>query len=311
MAMTLVEASKYSDSPLNKGIVQTFVYEDPILARLPFMEVVGNAHKYNRETTADTAAWKAVNEAWAPTEQVITAYTAVLKILGSTAQVDDFLRSTRSNINDLRAEQLEGKAKAMKKEFMETFYYGVASTEPKAFDGLHTLISNTTYNTVQVDGSDASNIPLSCLVLDQAIDMIKDPYKADMIISSKNMRRRVTKYLRGLGSIEQDRDEWSRPLPTYNGIKWYVSDYILDTENTSSGAWAAGTDDTTSIFILSFGNKGLTGIQNRAMEVVPWIQVPGTNVEEARIRWYCSIMLESLVSCAKVVGIDADGTVAA
>ena len=314
MGLTLVEASKLSNDVLSQGIVETFVRDDPILERIGWIDIPGNALKYDRETTEADAEFKNVNDTWTPTNQEVTQYTATLKIVGNAVRLDDFLRSTRSNINNLKAELIAGNIKAVKKTFMNAFYYGNETSNPKEFDGLHTLISSTTYNTIEADPSDAESVALSLSGhLDQALDMIKG-FKPSIIVSSKQLRRGVTKYLRSVGSINTGRDEFGRPIMSYgaNDTPWYTSDYITNTEATSSGAYSAKTGgNTTSIFVLSFDPVGLQGCQNRVMEATPWIPVPGTNAEESLIRWYPSIMMKSLVSCTKIVGIDADGTVIA
>jgi hypothetical protein len=314
MAYTLVEASKLSNDVLSQGIVETFVREDPILERIKWIDIPGNALKYDRETTEATADFKNVNDNWVPTFQKVTPYTATLKIMGNAARLDDFIKTTRSNINDVKKELIQGNIKAVKKLFMDTFWYGSETTDPKSFDGCHVLIADTTYNTINVDANDSADHALALnSMLDKALDMPKG-FKPSMIVSTRQMRRNVTKYLRSVGSIQTDRDEFSRQVMRYgsDGIPWYVSDYLLDTELTSGGVFSAKTGGfTTSIFILTFDPKGLQGCQARAMEGTPWIMVPGTNCEESLIRWYPSLMMKSLVSCVKITGLDADGTVVA
>lgn len=312
MALTLVEASKYSNDVLQRGVIETFVRDDPLLERLKFKTIVGNALTYNREIGEADAEFKGVNDTWTPTEQKVTPYTATLKILGNAARIDDFIRSTRQNINDVRAEMILGNIKAVKKAWSDGVVYGNATTNPKSFDGLHLLISNSTYNTLIIDGSDTAAVALSLgNHLDKAINMIKG-FKSACILSSKEMRRLVTIYLRSVGSINTGRDEFSRQVMLYNDIPWYPTDYIVGTELTSSGAFSAKIGGfTTSIFIISTEEKALEGLHSRPLETTPWETVPGTNVEESKIRWYCSLMMQSLVSCAKIVGIDADGAVGA
>lgn len=314
MAYTLVEASKLSNDVLSQGIVETFVRDDPVLERIGWIDIPGNALKYDRETTEADAEFKNVNDTWDPTYQQVTPYTATLKICGNAARLDDFLKSTRRNINDIKAELIAGNIKAVKKTFMNAFYYGNETSNPKEFDGLHKLISSPTYNTIIADPSDTASVALSLGThLDAALDMIKG-FKPSIIISSRQMRRNVTKYLRSVGSINTGRDEFGRPIMSYgaNDTPWFVSDYITDTETTISGAYSAKTGGaTTSIFILTFDPMGLQGCQSRVLEATPWVPVPGTNAEESLIRWYPSIMMKSLVSCAKIVGLDADGTVTA
>jgi len=314
MALTLVEASKYSNDVLQQGVIETFVRDDPVAERMKFKTILGNALSYNRETGEADAEFKAVNDTWTPTNQEVTKYTATLKILGNAARIDDFIRSTRQNINDVRAEMIAGNAKAVKKAWGDGLIYGNETADPKSFDGAHKLIANTTYNTILADSGDTQTVVLSLSThLDKALDMVKG-FRPACIVTSKGLRRGVTKYLRSVGSINTGRDEFGHQIMTYgsNDVPWYASDYILDTELTASGAYSAKTGGlTTSIFILSFEEKAFEGLHARPMEVTPWETVPGTNVEESKIRWYVSLMMESLVSCVKIVGIDADGTVAA
>ena len=47
MALTLAEASKLSSDVLMQGIIETMVYDSPVLQALPFIEIVGNGLTYN------------------------------------------------------------------------------------------------------------------------------------------------------------------------------------------------------------------------------------------------------------------------
>ena len=49
MSISLAEASKLSTDILLKGIIETIVKDSPILQELPFIQIVGNSLKYNRE----------------------------------------------------------------------------------------------------------------------------------------------------------------------------------------------------------------------------------------------------------------------
>jgi hypothetical protein len=313
MGMTLVEGSKLSTNILQQGVVETIVKDDPILNRIRFKDVVGNALTYNRESTVDGAEFYGVNAVWNPTNGDVTPATAYLRILGSAGELDDFIRKTRSNINDVKAEIMTGKAKAVQAKFADRFIYGNATTNPLEFDGLHICIASSTYNTILADADDSANHALSCNThLDKLIDMVKGR-KPEGLLMSKGMRRAITKYLRSVGAgANADKDEFGMLIERYNGLPIWASDYLLDTEATSSGAFSAATGGaTTSIFALNFQEKGVEGLQCGPIEVLPWAPVPLTNKEWCQIRWYPSIMMQSLVASAKVVGIDADGTVGA
>ena len=48
MALTLAEAAKLSNDILLIGVIETIVYESPVLQVLPFIEIVGNGLTYNQ-----------------------------------------------------------------------------------------------------------------------------------------------------------------------------------------------------------------------------------------------------------------------
>ncbi len=142
MAITLEEASKLSDDILLRGVIETVIKDSPILQVMPFIEIVGNSLTYNREKTLPGAAWYNVNEAWAaPTPPTFERVSTTLKILGENADIDNFLKATRSNIQDLEAVVIELTAKALKREFEDTFINGLGTTEAKDFVGIDTMVT--------------------------------------------------------------------------------------------------------------------------------------------------------------------------
>ena len=53
MALTLAEAAKLSNDLLLTGVIETIVYDSPVLQVLPFIEIVGNGLTYNQICTID------------------------------------------------------------------------------------------------------------------------------------------------------------------------------------------------------------------------------------------------------------------
>ena len=140
MALTLEEAAKLSNDMLMQGVVETIVKDSPVLQRLPFIEIVGNGLTYNQEKTLPNIDFYDVGDTWAESTPTFEQVTANLKIMGGDADVDNFLKSTRSNVQDLEAAVIELKAKALKDKFEENFIYGDSGENSKQFDGLRTLI---------------------------------------------------------------------------------------------------------------------------------------------------------------------------
>ena len=124
MALTITEAAKLSNDVLVTGVIETIVNESPILQSLPFIEIVGNGLTYNQENAAPTVSFYEVGDTWAESTPTFTQQTATLKILGGDADVDNFLKATRSNLQDLEAAVVQLKAKAVQQKFDDTFING-------------------------------------------------------------------------------------------------------------------------------------------------------------------------------------------
>src|SRR5437588_8395597 len=179
MALTLTEAAKLSNDVVLAGVLETIVKESPILERMPFIDMVGNALTYNRENAMAAAAWFAVGDTWTESTPTFTQVQASLTILGGDADVDQYLQKSRSNVQDLSAVVLELKAKAIAHEFEDKFIYGDGTSN--TFTGVHNTIASGNQQVNQ--GSGATPAALSLANLDAMIDLIR-PGKPDFLVCS-------------------------------------------------------------------------------------------------------------------------------
>lgn len=136
MSLTLSESAKLTHDQLQRGVIETFVQESPILDRLPLVQVEGSAFKYNEESSLPGVAFRAVNEAYPESTGALNQRVETLAILGSDADVDKFIVQTRGNLNDQRAIQTHMKVKAASIHFADQFFNGDVEVNPKGFDGL-------------------------------------------------------------------------------------------------------------------------------------------------------------------------------
>lgn len=323
MAQTLVEAAKLSNDVLQAGIIELLVYEDPLLERLKWAGIQGNGLTYVTEATLPNADFYSVGDTWTESTGTTTQATAQLKILGGDVDVDNFLKRTRSNINDLEAETIAEKVKAVKKAFMDAFYYGYNTGNTKMFDGMHYLIRSATYNTIANATVTETPVLLNMITVEKAIDMPKG-FSPQLIMMSKAMRRYINRYLHGVGGITYT-DGANGRIQTLYGVPVGVSDYIGDNEscdlqyttnygyNYADMYHGADDDGATSIFVLNFDAKGCMGLQADPLQVekVGTGNLETKDATRTRIKWYVSLMMQSLLSCCKITGIDYDGTVAA
>lgn len=309
MAMTLTEAQKYTTNMVKKGVLEEIVKDSVVMGKLPFIDIVGNAYQYLRETTLPTAAFYNPNEVWAEDTGQVTQKTAGIKILGGDADLDNFLKATRSDKTDLAAETIQSKAKAVKHTFLNQFYYGDSSVDTKSFDGLHVICNGADMtNQVIHQGSGSTGAALSAFNLDKMVDLVLDGYP-DCILLDRNLRRRLRVYLRLKNNVEVSMAGFSSDVPSWNGVPVEYDDFLVHTETISSGAYTSKTGSNTgSVMALRFGTNDLCGLQNGGIETIKIGQVQDKDAQRWRLRWYCGLALFRDISTAIIDGI-TDATV--
>lgn len=304
MALTLAEASKLANDMLLQGVVETIVKDSPVLQQLPFIEIVGNGLTYNQEKTLPGIDFYDVGDTWVESTPTFEQLTANLKIMGGDADVDNFLKSTRSNVQDLEAAVVELKAKAVRDKFEQAFIYGDAAASPKEFDGLRKLMDTETAGD-QVIAMGATGATLTLSKLDELIDAVKGG-KPDMLLMSRRSRRKINALIRAAnGMMETDRDKWGNFVQYWDGIAIGVNDWILDTHTVSGGVETATTgSDCSTIYALQFGEWALCGLTGPGhLQVEPIGSMESKDATRTRVKWYVSLALFSSVKSAALIGV--------
>ena len=304
MALTLAEASKLSNDLLMQGVVETIVKESPVLQKLPFIEIVGNGLTYNRENTLPNIDFYDVGDTWAESTPTFTQVTANLKIMGGDADVDNFLKANRNNIQDLEAAVVELKAKALQQKFEDVFIYGDSSVNAKQFDGLRKII-NTASAGPQVIAMGATGATLTLAKLDELIDAVKGG-KPDMLLMSRRSRRKINALVRAAGGmIQTEQDKWGNFLQLWDGVPVGVNDWILDTHVLAGSVETATTGGANStIYALQLGEGALCGLTSPGyLQAEPIGSLESKDASRTRVKWYVSLALFSTIKAAALIGV--------
>ena len=304
MALTLAEASKLSNDLLMQGVVETIVKDSPVLQNLPFVEIVGNGLTYNQENTLPSIDFYDVGDTWTESTPTFEQITANLKIMGGDADVDNFLKTTRSNTQDLEAAIVELKAKALQQKLEETFIYGDSTASAKQFDGLMKLIDTAT-SSDQVIAMGATGATLTLDKLDELIDAVKGG-KPAMLLMSRRSRRKINSLVRASGSLlDADRDSWGNFVQFWDGIPIGVNDWILDTHVVADSLETATTGgDCSTIYAVQFGEGALCGLTSPGfLQVEPIGSLENKDASRTRVKWYCALALFSAIKAAALIGV--------
>ena len=315
MALTLAESAKLSQDTLAKGVLETFVQTSPILDRIPFMEIAGNAYAYDEEATLPGVAFRSVNEAYAESTGTVNQKSEKLVILGGDADVDRFIQQTRSNVNDQRAEQTALKVKAISYKFQETFFTGDSSVDTKSFDGLRKRLTgkqviDAAANGMPILGSSNADIHQFLDKLDELLAAVPGINSANgAIYASAAIIRKIGSAMRHISyDTTLQQDIAGKRVMQWNGIpileagQTPAGKEILDTTETQGTA-----TNTASIYAVKFGqgegDQGVTGLTNGGVMVEDLGQLQEKPTYRTRIEFYCGLGVFSGKAAARLKGV--------
>lgn len=299
--LTLLEAAKLVQDPLKRGVIEIFPRTSPVLERLPFFQVNGQAYKYNQERTLPGIGFRGINESYTESTGIVNPVVESLFILGGISNVDRALVKTQGNVNSLRATYDAMKAKSTSLEFTKMFFKGDNSTNPKEFDGLERRCTGAqVINMGSTSGGDT-------LTLD-GLDLLLDALQggADVLFMNKTMRRKVNKLIRAAAqATETVSDAFGRQLLSYAGVPIAVieedkdGNAILPFTEANPGGGAAAS---TSIYAVKFGvAEYVSGLQCGEMDVID--QGLSGIFYQTLIEWICGLGVFHPKAAARLRGI--------
>lgn len=284
MALTLLEAAKLeTGNVVRQAVIEMYAGSSDVLATLPFENITGNSLSYNREASLPGVGFRGVNEAYTASTGILNPITERLVIAGGDLDVDKFIVRTQGQAQ--RAVHEAMKIRALGLAWTRKFIKGDAQSDPREFDGLQTRVTGSQ---VISAGSTANGAALSLAKLDEAIDQT---FNATHLLMSKAMARKFSAAARATGItgfINWDKNELGTRVLSYNDLPILTVD-LDNTETPILGfteAAASGTSTATSIYVLSMGPMGLTGLQNGGIEATDIGELDTQPAFRTRVEWY-------------------------
>jgi hypothetical protein len=298
-AVTLAEAALLSDNQLRRGVIEKFIESSAVLARIPFMEIEGNAYQYSTESTLPGIAFRAVNAAYTESTGAVVNATEGLKILGGDADVDRFIQRTRSNRADQVATQTRLKAKAAAIKFTEAFFEGDSGVDANSFDGLKTRLTGT-----QVLTAGAAGAALTLSMMDDLLALVDG---ADVIFAPDWLIRKVNGLVRTAGGINPEpREEYGRRWYSYAGVDMVDPGKGLDGVTNILGfdETQGASNVTASIYAVKWGeDEYLAGLTNGGIDVYALGELETKPAFRVRIEWYAGLAMFRSRAAARLKGI--------
>lgn len=280
MPHTLIEYAKTFTDPKTRAVIELFPEAVDFWAALPYKTAPGGRYGYMREGALPTnIAFRGINETPTEGRGVINDFTEQCFPLAGNLDVDRVLINRFGEGRRAREEGMQIKAKA--KKWADTFINGDNATNPREFTGLKQRLRAVGSGSTSVDGSNydsrvvanstaSGGGPLSLAMLDLAIGNTNKP---NVILMPRPLRERMPAAVRDAavgGLYTNDKEDMGHRVERYRGIPIYVGYELTKFQNFlpfNEVAFGGGAAVTASIYILSFDEDGICGLETSPMEV--------------------------------------------
>jgi len=292
MSLTLIEAQKHARSPQELAVV-TELAAGPLLQSLPFRNIEGNGLFWRREEALPDVGFRNYNGALAESYAEVSQQSESLKLFGGDIKVDRAIVDLEGA--QAKAYQIQSRVRAMRLAWEALFINGDSNQSPSEFDGLAARIQNGSSQYFANGGG-----ALDLGKLDEAIDNVDATGGRKYLVMSKSMRRALTRQARTNTQIDIVRNEFGYQQMVYAGLP--VLELDRDHKNV---AIMDGTPTAQDIYVVSFGNDHLTGIQNGGVSVRELGESHAQPQLITRVEWYVGLALINGRAAARLAGINA------
>lgn len=269
MRLNQINASdgQSGDSPALRALaIAALTAAAPILNYAEFYQMVGNADKVAKASTAAGGEVRAINTNFDVTETDVAFADAALTILGDMIGTDQALERRGYTIQSERARQLEGFCRGLGRFFTEQLIIGSGTSNQ--LSGIKTIMPSgqilkyggNNGATVLLGNSDTNKTTQQAFIeaLDELISMVSGG--ATVLICNDKVRARLQSVLREYVTITTITDAMGQPmqLTTYNGIPVLDAGFKKDGTTkiiTNTETLGTSTSVCSSIYAVRFGER--------------------------------------------------------
>ena len=264
MPVTLQQAKLNATSATDLRVIDEF-RTSSLLDRLTFLDVVNPAgggatltYSYTRKATLGTAAFRALNSEYTPTEATKVPASVDLKVLGGSFQIDRVIAKIGPAATGEVAFQMSDKIQAAKATFSDAVINGDSSADADSFDGLSKILAgSTTEVTSAVDWSGVMDEAKSYAIMDSLDEFLALlDGQPGMIIANLKVIAKIKASLRRAAQYV----EKPGPLDT-------VRAYYGNIELVDAGKKAGSNTDVipvtagvSSVYAVRLGENGFHGV---------------------------------------------------
>lgn len=311
--LTLPEYVKTLDDPLTRGMVQQFSETSDILTVMPFKAAPQGRNVFDRSTALPSMGFRGLNEEPEISHGEVEEVQDVCAPISGLLEVDRLKKKRygeRKMVIDMQGQMIRSS-----ELWTQTFFDGDTSSEPREFNGMKRRLTDE--GTGSVDGTNkrsrlianstaSGGAALSLAQLDIAIRRTSRP---SHLIMSPLMQTKFTQAMRNVDLtghvLHYEQEGGNRilmygKLPILTGYDVSETDDILPFDEVGQGGGAA---QCTSIYVVSFREDGVCGIQTSPFEVVPLGHTDRGIFHRNLAEWDAGITIEDKYSAIRLSSI--------
>lgn len=313
----LITVAEYAKSMDNADVrrppIEMFADSTDVFTAMPFEGLKGSVFQFYRQAVLMSPAFRAINEASSSGHNFITP------LQESTAVIDHNIDVDRAIVDrhgpERRTYEQQMGMTAFGQLWATTTIKGDQSTNARVFNGLQ--VRCTKYSRAIHNSAASGGGPLSLQLLDQAINLVNKPTHIIAPYLSRPLWIALARTQTLSGFVMQEFDISGNKgvgglKASYAGLPFlwgYPKDdhpYMLDFNEVASGG---GSAVTASLYVVSFGEGRLRGLQLRPLEVHDIGLLQDGQTYRTHINWdvgmvdehkYCIARLDSWTNAAIV-----------
>lgn len=269
MAVTLLEAKKNVQDALQMGVIDEFRKSNYLLNALTFDDAVsptgGGAtltYAYTRLKTQPTAAFRAVNTEYTPSEVTKERHTVDLKIFGGSFEIDRVIAGMGGIVNEVTL-QSQQKIKAAQALFNDTVINGDSAVDANAFDGLEKALTGSDTEitpSAAIDLSTSAKLDANYKAFVDALDefLMGLDGTPTALLGNTKLIARLRAVARRVAMYQVTKDDWGRQVESYGVIPFI--DLGSKAGSNDPVSKIDSTTGETSLYAVRLGMDGLHGV---------------------------------------------------
>lgn len=283
MAVTLAEYKKMSQNVLILAVAQIYLDNSPIMNYLKFTNINGGTIEFLREKTLPDTGFRTVGVAYTTSEGELETVTESLKIAGGKITVDRALVKLYGT--DRLVEEQMMQLKSLARTANLAFFKGDGTGG--SFTGLQVRATNVIpQGTAALSLSNLRKAVVRCKGTDKKIFMNEEMY-----LKLADAGNSTT--LGGLINISKQ--EFGEPVTYFAGVE------VIRAGQDNSGDEVLGfteASSTTSIYVVSFDEEGMKGVQNG--DITDYTPVTESHANEYDIEWLMSYIIRNPAAVQRI-----------